>query len=60
MKVDDGDNNVDDCDDNNDNDDAYDCHSDDKTTPSMAPLTNNIVFYKHSALTTVGNSMIIV
>ena len=43
--MDDGDNNVDDCDDKNDNDDAYDCHSDDKTAPSMAPLTNNRAIY---------------
>ena len=44
-------------DDNNDNDDAYD--NDDKTAPSMVPLTNNFIFNKQSALITVGNSMIL-
>ena len=47
--MDDGDD--DDGDDNNDNDD--------KTAPSISPLTNNTVFNKHSALITVGNSMIL-
>ena len=55
--MDDGDDDVDVGDDNNDNDDAYD--NDDKTAPSMSTLTNNIIFNKHSALITVGNSVIV-
>ena len=51
MTIDDGDDDVDDGDDNSDNDD--------KTAPSMSPLTNNIIFNKHSALITVGNSVIV-
>ena len=57
MKMDDGDDDVDVDDDNNDNDDAYD--NDDKTAPSISTLTNNIIFNKHSALITVGNSVIV-
>jgi len=53
----DGDDDVDDSDDNNENDDTYD--NDEKTAPSMSTLTNNIIFNKHSALITVGNSMIV-
>ena len=57
MTIDDGDDDVDDGDDNDDNDDAYD--NDDKTAPSISTLTNNIIFNKHSALITVGNSVIV-
>ena len=57
MTIDDGDDDVDDGDDNDDNDDTYD--NDDKTAPSMSTLTNNIIFNKHSALITVGNSVIV-
>ena len=34
-------------------------NNDDKTAPFMSPLTNNIIFNKHSALITVGNSVIV-
>ena len=51
MKMDDDDDDVDDSNDNNGNDD--------KTAPSMSPLTNNFIFNKQSALITVGNSMIL-
>ena len=49
--MDDDDDDVDVGDDNNDNDD--------KTAPSMSTLTTNIIFNKHSALITVGNSVIV-
>ena len=45
---------MDDDDDGNDN-----INNDDKTAPSLSPLTNNIIFNKHSALITVGNSVIV-